>query len=71
MRTWPDEDKRLVVKELSERADGMCLCFLLLSDQTHSRIEQVPVGSLSTRDAASHSPTQYSSDSRDVTQDIE
>jgi hypothetical protein len=23
MRTWPDEDKDLVVKELSERADGM------------------------------------------------
>ena len=70
MRTWPDEDKRLVVEELSERADGMWACFLLPSDQTHSRIEQVPVGSLSTRDAASHSPARYSSSSRDVTQDI-
>ena len=70
MRTWPDEDKRLVVEELSERADGMWACFLLSSDQTHSRIVQVPVGSLSTRDAASHSPARYSSSSRDVTQDI-
>ena len=70
MRKWPDEDKKLVVEELSERADGMWVCFLLPSDQTHSRIVQVPVGSLSTRDLASHSPTQYSSDSRDVTKDI-
>ena len=70
MRKWPDEDKKLVVEELSERADGMWVCFLLPSDQTHSRIVQVPVGSLSTRDLASHNPTQYSSDSRDVTQDI-
>ena len=23
MREWPDEDKKLVIKELSERADGM------------------------------------------------
>ena len=70
MRKWPEQDKRLVVKELSERADGMWVCFLLLSDQTHSRIVQVPVGNLSTRGAASHSPTRYSRDSRDVTQDI-
>ena len=32
MRKWPDEDKKLVVEELSERADGMWACLLLPSD---------------------------------------
>jgi hypothetical protein len=38
MSKWPDDDKKLVVEELSERADGMWAYFLMLSDKTHPRV---------------------------------
>jgi hypothetical protein len=34
LRNWRDEDKKLVVEELSERADGMYGCFFILSDRS-------------------------------------
>ena len=38
MRQWRDEDKRLVAKELSERADGMYVYFSVREDKSHSML---------------------------------
>ena len=70
MKRWRAHDKTLVIERLSERADGMWVCFLLPIDQTYSRIVQVPMGILSTRDTTSRLTNEYWSNSRDVTHDI-
>jgi hypothetical protein len=70
MMRWNDEDKKLVIDELSERADGMWAYFLMLSGKIHPHIVQVPLGFRSTLDSASSPPIPYSSVYRGVTEDL-
>jgi hypothetical protein len=63
MRRWREDDRRLVIKTLSERADGMSGSFILLSMICPHIVRQVQMGVLSARSAATLSPAECARDS--------
>ena len=67
MRRWRTEDKELVIKSLSERADGMYVNHSLYLGAICSKFEQVPLGVLSAGSSTGLSSTKCPAYPRRIT----
>ena len=57
MGKWREDDQKLVIETLSEKADGMCVCHVSNEKFISLTSPQVPMGILPTRNAATLFPT--------------